>query len=203
MKLAGERGNYSLVSSSRRCEILKKRLTQLYEDFDAAVNQVGRVLNAVDEMHLERQIAELGANIDKWEEKVRLCKLGAAQATAQHQYTDPESDRQTTTQRCRKILEADIPKIDFTEVLDTLTQITNRIRAEQGGAALFMLQNANSMGGQLCVQRMQQLLNEQTRDFRHIEIGQAMGDRLDSWTVMRKLGEYLNCAPPNLSLIHI
>ncbi|MGC9395376.1 MAG: hypothetical protein ACP5J4_11025 [Anaerolineae bacterium] len=187
------------MSSSRRCEILKEHLTRLYEDYNAVVGQMGRVLGALDETHLERQMAELEAKIEVWEEKVRLCELGAAQATAQHQYTDPESDRQTTTQRCRKILEANIPKIDFTEILDTLTQITNRIRAEQGGAALFMLQNANSMGGQLCVQRMQQLLNEQTRDFRHIEIGQAMGDRLDSWTVMRKLGEYLNCAPPNVA----
>ena len=169
------------MTSNPRYVILKKRLTQLYEDYDAVVNQLGRTLGAVDETRLERQMAELEVRIEEWEERVRLCELGAVQATAQQR---------------RKHLESAIPKINFTEVFETLAQITERAQAEQGGAALLMLQNAHAMGGELCMGRVKRLLSEETSDFRHYEIGLTSGDRLDPWTVMRRLGGYLGCAPP-------
>jgi hypothetical protein len=172
-----------MMTSNPRCEILKKRLTELYEDYAAVVNQLGRTLGAVDETHLERQMAELEARIEEWDEKIRLCELGAIQAAAQQR---------------RKHLESDIPKINFTEVFEVLTQITERTKAEQGGAALLMLQNAHAMGGTLCMGRVKRLLSEGTSDFRHYEIGLTSGDRLDPWTVMRRLGSYLGCAPPEV-----
>jgi hypothetical protein len=71
------------MTSNPRCEILKKRLTELYEDYAAVVNQLGRTLVAVDEMHLKRQMAELEARIEDWEARICLCVLGATQTAAQ------------------------------------------------------------------------------------------------------------------------
>ncbi len=172
------------MSSNRRCEILKQHLDQLYEEYNAVVGQLGYTLNAGDRERLKQQKAHLDNEIEEYEEELSLCKLGAAEAMAQQRH---------------RHLESFIPRIDFTEVFDTLTHITNRIQAEQGGAALLMLQNAHSMGGQWCIQRMKQFLSERTGDFRHYEIGLASGDRLDPWTFMRRLGGYLDCAPPGVA----
>jgi hypothetical protein len=166
---------------SRRCEILKKRLVRLYEDYEAAVSQIGRTLDAVTENRLERQMEELEAKIEAWEERVRLCELGAAEARSQQR---------------RKHLEAYIPNINFTEVFEVVAQITQQTREQQGGAALLMFQDALQMGGKWCIERMKRDLNDQTDNFRHYEIGLASGDRLDPWSIMRRLGNYLNCMPP-------
>ncbi len=169
------------MPSNPRCQILKDSLTQLWEDYAAAYGQLGQALDAVTRQRIKRQIEDLDIEIAELDEKIRLCELGAVQATAQQR---------------RKHLESAIPKINFTEVFETLAQITERAQAEQGGAALLMLQNAHAMGGELCMGRVKRLLSEETSDFRHYEIGLTSGDRLDPWTVMRRLGGYLGCAPP-------
>lgn len=171
------------MTQSPCCQILKDSLAQLWEDYAAAYRQLGQVLDAVTRQRIKRQIEDLDIEIAELDEKIRLCELGATQAAAQQR---------------RKHLESDIPKINFTEVFEVLTQITERTKAEQGGAALLMLQNAHAMGGTLCMGRVKRLLSEGTSDFRHYEIGLTSGDRLDPWTVMRRLGSYLGCAPPEV-----
>jgi len=79
------------MTSSRRCETIKKRLTQLYEDYDAVVGQMGRVLSVVEETHLKRHLEELETKIEEWEEKVRRCELDATQTEAQTA-TSPNSE---------------------------------------------------------------------------------------------------------------
>jgi len=81
-----------------------------------------------------------------------------------------------------------IPNINFTEVEKILDKITERMKNEQGIAALLMLQDAPAMGGDLCIERMKRVLKTDEKPFVHRKIGQLPGSRFDPDTFVRGLG---------------
>ena len=90
-----------------------------------------------------------------------------------------------------------IPNINFTEVEEVLVKITERMKAEQGIAALLMLQDAPAMGGDFCIERMKRFLKTEERPFIHRKIGQPPGSRFDPDTFVRGLGRELGCDMPH------
>ena len=162
-----------------RCRILREARAQLLGEYAAAWGQYNQELSHAVMWRLKQTIDSLDVELTELDERIRSCELGPEKAW---------DDR-------RRHLESCIPNINYTEVFDALDRILKHTRDQRGGAALVMLQNAHAMGGTWCLERMRRLLSEQTSDFRHYQIGQTPGERLDSWTVMRRLGSYLGCAP--------
>ena len=134
----------------------------------------------------ERQRVVLKGEMDNLECQIK-------ELTQEIQAHEPPSQSQNDRYSQWK---ADLPKIDFEEIIQLVTRILGQIETDQGGAALFLLQNAQTMEGCLCVERMRRFLVDKTGDFRPYPVGLTPADQLDAWTFLRLLGEHVGCAPP-------
>jgi len=169
------------LSSDRMYQILNKQRDRLYEEYEAVLDQMGRTLEDRQALILKRQAEHLEREIDDIEDKISRYEMRSSEQARRHR--DLQWDR-------------DIPKINFAEALRLVGDVFSQFVEAQGGAALFLLQNAHSMGGRWCVERVKRLLSEETADFKHYEIGLLPTDRLDAWTLLRRLGEYVGSEPP-------
>jgi len=169
------------LRSDRMHKSLNRHLDRLYEEWERVYDQMGRTWDERQLLLLERQAEALERRIKGFEEKVGPCEVGSSPQAARRRYLHWERY---------------IPEINFTEVLRLIEDVFRRFEGTPGGAALFLLQNAHSMGGRWCVERVRRLLSEKTADFKHYEIGLSPGDRLDAWTLLRRLGEYVGSELP-------
>jgi len=167
------------MSPDQILQIKRRRLHQLEKEYAAAATQWEgtleerqRVILKAQMDHLEHQIQELAQEIDR---------LGTP--------SQSKNDR-------RSHWEEYLPEIDFGEIVRLVAPILGQITTDPGGAALFLLQNAHTMEGGLCIERMRRLLVDKTADFKPYPIGLTPADQLDAWTFLRLLGEHVGCAPP-------
>lgn len=90
-------------------------------------------------------------------------------------------------------LQSKLPKIDFKSLEPTLNKLL--AHSEQGCAALLLLQNSYTMGGEWCTARIRVLLQDQTSDFKHWPVSFDPRERTDKLAVLQGLASYMNLAP--------
>jgi len=160
----------------RKRQILEKRLAQLYEQYEAAYLQQGRMLGEADKVRVGQEIEHLEQEIER--EEVKLQKL--------ERVYGPRNRRHLGWL-------AHLPEIDFREAIAIFSRIIEQLEDEEGGAALFFLQNCHSMGGKWCIARLRGMLK--TADFKHYEIEFSPETRLNEHGLLSRLGQYVGCEP--------
>lgn len=85
-----------------------------------------------------------------------------------------------------------LAQIDYTRATSAFKRVNDHLQL-QGGAALLMLQNYKTLGGQWCVEGLRTTLRGQTAHFRSFPVAIMLGDRLDAHTFLTRLGSHLGC----------
>jgi inactive STAND/Effector-associated domain 9 len=132
--------NQNLIS------IKKKRLNSLVKQYEAAYNQLSSTLNATDTVIINNQIKDLETEINKLESEIDNLKLRS------HQIDSSKFHSQYLRNWKEKF-----PEIDF-EKTNQILESTFKKFKNQEGAALFLLQNSSSMGGNLCIKNIKSKL---------------------------------------------
>lgn len=162
-------------SSDIKRETLESYLGQLYKQYEASYGQLSRTLSDADAVKIKQQIATLEQEIQETEAKLRQLESSSGDTNRRHLNW-----------------QASLPEINFEEAVKTFQQIVSQFGWE-GGAALFLMQNAHLMGGKWCVARLRGLLK--AADFKHYEIEFAPEARLDAESLLSRLGQYVGCEP--------
>ncbi|MFX0196430.1 MAG: hypothetical protein ACFFCW_09935 [Candidatus Hodarchaeota archaeon] len=152
-------------------ETLEKRLAELLEEYQAASDQLGRTRDDVDRIRIERQIKEL----DKKMKEVNS-ELNKLQLSGSHQ------DWQKS-----------LPRIDFANAIETFESIINQFQKDCG-AVLFLIQNSNAMGGEWCITRIRDRLNEYTGNFLSCPID-VPTELTNEVGILLRLGSYVGVEP--------
>lgn len=150
---------------------------RLLKQFESAAAQYTSTLNAADRVRLQQQMDDLEKQIGALDQS--LLASG---------FPDQASN-------ARRYWETYLPEIDFAEVERIVKELLGRFEAARGGAALFLLQNAGVMAGDLCAERVRRLANR-TADWKHYPISFAAGDRVNEWTLLRRMGDYVGSEAP-------
>lgn len=172
------------MSSSLLCQTQKEHLNKLQEEYLTVLGQMSRVLEDREELRLNRQAEALEKQITEWEEKVKRCETGANDTTFQQRY---------------RFWEEHISDIDYTEAFKIAHQIVDRFTNSDGGEALFLLQNTHMLEGRWCVRWLRQQFKSITADFKPYPIKPTAAGRMDTWTFLSRMGEYLKCTAPTTS----
>lgn len=129
-----------------KLEALHKLLTKLSEDYGIAFEEMTRQQDAVKEKHFERQAKDIYSKMEKTESSIRQLEL--------------------SIRNPKKLIsdwEKDLPKIDFKNAIAAFCEVQEQFGAE-AGAALFLLQKSNVMGGEWCLRQISDLLKSKARD---------------------------------------
>ena len=96
----------------------------------------------------------------------------------------------------------DLPKIDFSEVIDEIEALSKIFKKERGDA-LLILQESLSMSGDLCLERIRDEFKRGTGNFIHYELEFHSGESLNKHGWLEKLGRYfgfnINLNPEELA----
>lgn len=155
----------------------------------------------------------LGAVIEFTQQQAekRMAQIAEEYAAANHQlgYALSEVDR-VRIRRQMDVLEAEmrdlalrmrqpwhnyLARIDYSRATRAFERVNNRLQP-QGGAALLLLQNYKALCGQWCVEGLRATLRGQTAHFRSFPVAIMLGDRLDAYTFLTRLGSHLGCPAP-------
>lgn len=84
----------------------------------------------------------------------------------------------------------DLPKIDFDEIMDEVSNLIQSFRRERGDV-LLLLQESFSMSGDLCLQRIREEFKSKTGDFKPYDLEFYSGDTLNEHGWLEQLGKYV------------
>jgi hypothetical protein len=155
----------------------EKRLAELFEEQQAAYQELGQALSEVDKVRIKRRIEGIEREMEEVESSLR--ELESVHGSRNQRHPDWETH---------------LPQIDFAEAREKFEKVVERLDLEEGGAAFFLLQNCRSMGGKWCVPQLKKKLDE-TADFRDWPIDLPAGQQLDERVLLGRLGQYLGCQP--------
>jgi hypothetical protein len=169
---------------ARKRQILTGQLEALWQDYEAAIKQIGMALGATERNRLQREADDIYGKIEQLDSEIKSLELAPAQESA------PASE--TGVVHRLSELQSKLPEIDFKAVEDTLQSIL-RDYQDDGCAALFLFQQSTRMGGEWCAARIRELLRRETRpgQFRHIAMEFQFGGRTDNMALLRRLGQEL------------
>ncbi len=183
---------------------LEKRLAALIEEYTVASDELIGKLGAVDRLRIERQIAQLEREIEAAESDLRQLELSGAQHDLQSDLPPEGDDQEIRTvsltrdnlNQVERHLNEHLPYMDFRRPSGIFRDVIEGF-GHNGGSAIFLLQNANVMGGEWFVRRMRNFLNspEKTMDFRTYELQFSARERLDSFNFLSHLGRRIGIAP--------
>jgi hypothetical protein len=171
-------------SDTRMHEALTAALALLDEQLREALLDSVRASGA-DRARAKQVVQDLEAQRDGLQRKFATRPHPALEhRSSDNQGSDPKA--------VRARLEKDLRKIDFKSIEDAIRGLLKaREPAERSG--LLVLGRCGMMGGELCLERIRDILQSSTRyeKFRRIEIGfQPWGERHDEG-LLRRLGEVL------------
>jgi predicted DNA-binding ArsR family transcriptional regulator len=129
-----------------KLEALRKLLNKLSEDYGIAIEEMTRQQDAVKKKHIERQAEEIYSEMESVEGSI--------------------GQLERSTQNPKKLIldwEKDLPKIDFKSAIAAFCEVQEQFGSE-AGAALFLLQKSNVMGGEWCLRQIRDLLKSKARD---------------------------------------
>lgn len=170
-----ELGLMSHKKFERKRDRITTRIAYLEEEYDAVANQRLEVLAAGDDLRLKRQADRLENEIDELYDKLDEIE----------NFLDDKPKRLIKWR-------SKLPKINFREAARIFDHINNYF-GQDGGAATFLMQNGNAMGGEWCVQRLKGLL--ETTDLKHYRIEFTAESHLNLPGLLARFGEYVGCEP--------
>jgi inactive STAND len=132
-----ESNNQSLIESKKKC------LKILYDKYNLANQNWATTLNGSDKPSLQLTINLLETEIEQLEGEINNLKLRS-----------PETDSSKFYSNHERNWKEKFPKIDFHKTNKMLKSILGKFE-DREGAALFLLQNSRSMGGNWCVKNLE------------------------------------------------
>jgi inactive STAND len=136
-----ENPNKDLIS------IKEARLKFLLRQLEAAYKQLDETLNAIDQLTINQQIKKLELEIEQRQTEIDNLKVRSS-----HQIDSSKFQSQYL-----RNWKEEFHKIDF-EKTNQILESTFKKFKKQEGAALFLLQNSSSMGGDLCIKNIKSKL---------------------------------------------
>ncbi|MEZ5592485.1 MAG: hypothetical protein R3F53_17975 [Gammaproteobacteria bacterium] len=161
---------------------LNRLLDSLLQAYQAVIGQQSHTLNDVDKVRLQRQADALNEQMDSIVEQLDTLEREHRQV-AQNGFARDYNQLYLD-------LQSKLPKIDFKTLEPTLKKLL--AYSEQGCAALLLLQNSYTMGGEWCTARIKVLLQDETSDFKHWPVAFDQSSRTDAFAVLEKLAGYMN-----------
>ena len=126
----------------------KQYLKELYEKYNSAYAQLGQTLNYTDKVSLNKTIESLENEIQQVQDKIKKLQSCLFQA-----------DNREFYKSCSKNWEDKFPKIDFHQTNRIFKATLGKFKNKEG-AALFLLQNSRSMGGDWCIKNIKYQLQD-------------------------------------------
>lgn len=166
----------SPFNQTRRAS-LGKALKLLYEKHGELIYAKVIETDTAAKFKIEKQIEEVETQIQSLESK--LNKLNAIER-------DPNFFHQN--------LHHNITKINYKKAI-TLVDKTVSGFGQEGGAAVFLLQNCLPMGGEWCVTRIKENLKAQTGDFKPYPIHFTVESQPDEYGLLNRLAPFFNIEP--------
>lgn len=155
--------------------ILERRLAGLSEEYEALDKALNSSISPVARLRIEREMKDKEDEIVRTEQELRQFNVVAGDYNQRYQEWS-----------------AHFPQIDFHKAARVFQKTFGRI--EQGGAALFILQNSNAKGGEWCVQRIHSFLSDRTGDFKHYTVGFSFNTRSYIFDFLYGMNQYLQNA---------
>ncbi len=154
-----------------------KTLADLQVKYTSACNQVRNTLNDVDKQTLRNQANELEKEIRETENK-----LTSLEST--------DSNIQPGHSQIRRPVP--VHRIDFRESMTTVKNIVREF-GQEGGAALFLMQNCYPMAGECCIAQMRDFLKKETHpnNFRYFPIYLSKETQPNEYGLLNRLGGHV------------
>lgn len=150
-----------------------------------AKNQLNNTLNAADKVPLKNQIKDLEAEIHDIEAELQKEDTGASDPKQRH-----------------LAIQANLPKLDCKKAITIFGDILDQFR-DEGGAALFLIQNSVTLGGEMCATRLREEARTRVASgkFVHRPIGFKPGSTINELGLLEPLAGYwgITCDPQNLA----
>jgi hypothetical protein len=148
---------------------LEKVLADLYKKYETAYAQLLSTIDDVDKIPIQHKIEQLEQQIQNTE----------------HKLASLESSEKTPERRSLEISDH-LYKIDFQKAFECFKHIMN---LEKTGAALFLVQNYSSMGGEWFIERIRNFLKE-SGYFRPYSISISGEMRPDEFGLLTRLAAH-------------
>lgn len=145
---------------------VQRRLLSLSKEYDQKLREVERVeqkrdttIDPSNQVRYRDEVRNLWEEIENIEKEMRLLEQ---RATPDHQ----------------RLFQEHFHKINFREAMEILDRLISRSSMDFL-AALFLIQQSTSMGGEWCVQRIREHLASKTVNFRELNINLPSYDLID------------------------
>jgi hypothetical protein len=160
-------------------EFLNKQIATFAEQYNSLCNQILYESNKANKVLLEKQSEALLGDWDKAETELEMVNQSLSSKN-QH--------------RIHLQWKQHLPKIDFEQAMKRFSDIVSEFDLE-GGAAVFLLPNSDDMCGDLCVERIREILVDNNGEPpRYHEIG-FLYETPCKIKFLQKLGEYYKVDP--------
>jgi inactive STAND/Effector-associated domain 9 len=129
--------------NEKRIRKNKEYLKVLVQQWEAASNQLMVTLNQSEKPSIQKTIDDLENQIDELDNKIKKLQLCSLQRDSNKFYN-----------QYSKTWEEEFHKIDFEETRKILVSILEKFKSKEESAALFLLQNSDSMKGDLFIKHI-------------------------------------------------
>lgn len=154
--------------------IKQKHLANLFLQLEAAYGQMSRSLSDVDKLKHQETIYNLEQEIEVKDRELKEYEARTSPMVQHRMHTHWDDH---------------LPHIDFRTANQWFERVLNEF-SEEGGAAAFLLQNSNTMGGHWLIKRMRASLSTQI-DFKPFPVVFESYEHLNHVDFLKKLGESL------------
>lgn len=168
-----------MASSSQqaRSKALNELLAARLQDYEALSREMEKEVSPVNKSRYKRELSDLDEEIKKLDASI------------------VELDQEKLILNWEK----DLPEIDFRKAKAAFLEVQEQLGSE-AGAALFLLQRSNVMGGEWCLKHIRDLLSRKTRDFSSYRIQFFSYEVLDEAALLTRLGGYFGLQSPPVDL---
>jgi hypothetical protein len=167
--------------TQRLKDIKEKHVGFLYQKLEAAYAQKSSTLSHVDQLSINEQIAQLETEIQQAEKELSELELTLISSHNHHRHLHWDDH---------------LPHIDFRIATEWFRHVLDDF-PDEGGAAAFLIQNSNTMGGQWLVRRMRAFFDTpgETIDFKRYSIVFQSFEQLNPADFLKKIGERVGIRP--------
>ena len=156
-------------------ETLEKRLANLFEEYSGVNNQIDREGDSDKRIQLQRKSDDLWKQIEKKDAQLKELE-----------------NSQNDSNQVNKIINQIISGIDYEKARCQINNVYEKLQ-ENGGEALFFIDNFNVIAGKYFIFEIIDKFQSQANDFKLIEIDiEKQPSQLDEWGLIQNIGEYFN-----------
>ena len=169
-------------------DALAQLIGSLSDRYTATSNQLLTELDESKRSVLKKTLENLETEIKEAETQLANTELN--EDKKKHRKETRKQSQKERRRSTRKDWKMYLPRLNFKEVVD----ITQELLLQKSGnsAALFLIPNNRLMGGEWCVKRIRELLEEETSDLRWIEIERSGTRQFSDRMILDTLGKELN-----------